>query len=548
MRKQLRRVRVGGRLALAFGLMTALLLIVTVVGSAAVRSLDAAQSEARLDSAERRDAQRIRFAISDAHSAQIEAILEVTRGNVSALEASSPERVEFDSAVQRARTYIAGIDTEGFPADLRDKVASLSSAFDDFLAADAALLSEQRAAVAAGSVAPRSQYEDEAQQSGLAVERLANEVVAEFDRQVDASETAGNEVTLRANIVMITVGAIAIALSIMLAIVITRSVTVPLQGTISVLRAMATGDLTRRVRDTNTDEVGQLAQALDETSDNLNRLLQKVVESSSTLGAAAEELTATSHEMAAAAEETAASAGSVSTAAEQVSQSLQSVSAGTEELDVSIREVAAATASGARVVAQAVKVADDARITVTKLGESSAEISEVAQVITDIAQQTRMLALNATIEAARAGEAGKGFAVVAAEVKELARMTAQSSEDIGRRIGAIQNDSIQAVSAIAEIADAVTQVYDLQTATAASVEQQSATTRDIAMALSQAATGSSEIARNITEVAVTAQGATQGALETQSAAGSLARLSTDLQAAVNPFLLEDSRRDPGPPE
>ncbi len=548
MRGQLRRVRIGGRLALAFGLMTVLLLVVTVVGSVAVRSLDVAQTEARLDGAESRDAQRIRFAISEAHNAQIEATLEAARGNASALEASSPQRVDFASAVQMARTNIDGIALEELPADLRDEVVALSSAFDDFLAADAALLSEQLAAFAAGGDSSRSQYEDDVAQSTLAVATLANTLVAEFDRQVDVTETAGNEVALRSNIVMITVGAIAIALSIMLAIVITRSVTVPLQGTVSVLRAMATGDLTRRTWDTNSDEVGQLGQALDETSDNLNRLLQKVVESSSTLGAAAEELTATSQEMAAAAEETAASAGSVSTAAEQVSQSLQSVAAGTEELDVSIREVAAATTSGAHIVAQAVTVAGGARTTVAQLGESSAEVSEVAQVITDIAQQTRMLALNATIEAARAGEAGKGFAVVAAEVKELARMTSQSSEDIGRRIDAIQNDSAQAVSAIEEISSIVTQVDNLQTSTAASVEQQAVTTRDISRALAEAATGSSEIARNITGVAVTAQGATQGASETQSAANSLARLSTELQAVVGQFRLEDLRGDPAPLE
>ncbi len=548
MRKQLRRLRVGGRLALAFGLMTVLLLAVTVVGSVAVRSLDAAQSEIRLYGVERRDAQRIRFYISEAHGAQQEAILAATRGDSSALDDSAPHRVEFAAAVEQVRGYIDGVDEEALSADVRDDVGALSSAFDDFLAADAAVVSEQQAAFAAGEDASRSVYESQAAESTLAVETLANSLVADFERQADASETAGNEVALRANIVMITVGAIAIAFSIMLAVAITRSITVPLQSTVSVLRGMATGNLTQRTRDTSRDEVGQLGQALDETSDNLNLLLQKIVESSFTLGAAAEELTATSQEMAAAAEETAASAGSVSTAAEQVSQSLQSVSAGTEELDVSIREVAAATASGSSVVAKAVTVAGGARTTVAKLGESSAEISEVAQVITDIAQQTRMLALNATIEAARAGEAGKGFAVVAAEVKELARMTSQSSEDIGRRIGAIQNDSAQAVSAIEEISSIVMQVDNLQTSTAASVEQQAVTTRDISRALAEAATGSSEIARNITGVAVTAQGATQGASETESAAGSLARLSAELQALVGQFRLGDSRGDAAPRE
>ena len=86
-----------------------------------------------------------------------------------------------------------------------------------------------------------------------------------------------------------------------------------------------------------------------------------------------------------------------------------------------------------------------------KLGESSAEIGNVVKVITSIAEQTNLLALNATIEAARAGEAGKGFAVVANEVKELAQETAKATEDIARRVLAIQGDTTAAVAAIEEI-------------------------------------------------------------------------------------------------
>ena len=182
--------------------------------------------------------------------------------------------------------------------------------------------------------------------------------------------------------------------------------------------------------------------------------------------------------------------------------------------------------------AQAVKVAAETNNTVGKLGESSVEIGKVIKAITSIAQQTNLLALNATIEAAR-GEAGKGFAVVANEVKELTKQTATATEDISQKIEAIQKDTKGAVTAIDQIGKIINQINDIQSTIASAVEEQTATTNEIARNAAEAAKGSNEISKNIANVSKAAKNTTQGANNTLSAATELAKLAANLKRVVD---------------
>src|SRR5206468_10528032 len=131
-----------------------------------------------------------------------------------------------------------------------------------------------------------------------------------------------------------------------------------------------------------------------------------------------------------------------------------------EQMTASIREIAQNAAAAAEVANTAVDEATRTTEVVDQLGNSSSQIGDVVRVITSIAGQTNLLALNATIEAARAGDAGRGFAIVANEVKELAQETAKATEDIARRVQAIQHDTGAAVTAIEEISQIVGQISD----------------------------------------------------------------------------------------
>jgi methyl-accepting chemotaxis protein len=223
-----------------------------------------------------------------------------------------------------------------------------------------------------------------------------------------------------------------------------------------------------------------------------------------------------------------------------VNQHLQTVSSGAEEMGISIKDIAKNATDAARVAASAVTVAEATTATVSKLGDSSTEIGNVIKVITSIAQQTNLLALNATIEAARAGEAGKGFAVVANGVKELAKQTARATEDISRKVEAIQTDSKAAVDAIASISKVIHQISAISGTIAAAVEEQDATTNEMSRNVSEAAHGSQKITGNIAGVAEAAQGTSRGAVDIQKESQQLVETSSQRHRLVGQFKINDS--------
>jgi methyl-accepting chemotaxis protein len=334
---------------------------------------------------------------------------------------------------------------------------------------------------------------------------------------------------------MVLICAAAAALAMVIAWRLTRGITRPLAAAEVAFAAVAQGDLTQRLEVRSKDEVGRMAESMNTALGSMSQVMSTFHTAIEALTTASTRVGQLSQQISTGAEESSAQAAVVAAAAGEVSHNVQTVAAGSEQMGASIREIAHNATEAASVAQRAVAAVGTTTETVSRLGESSRTIGDVVKVISSIAEQTNLLALNATIEAARAGDAGKGFAVVANEVKELSQETARATEDIARRVEAIQADTNGAVSAIAEVAEVIAQINDYQTTIASSVEEQTATTTEMNRSVAEAAAGSGQIAQNIDTVAAVAKATTQHVGASQEAADELATVSARLQELVGGF-------------
>ncbi|WP_432495276.1 methyl-accepting chemotaxis protein [Kineococcus auxinigenes] len=305
-----------------------------------------------------------------------------------------------------------------------------------------------------------------------------------------------------------------------------------------VLRRVAARDLSvGATADERTDEIGEMGRALDDAVAGMREAVTAMSRGAGRLSGTAASLQGASAQLADAAESTATDITQVAGDAGGVSEGVRDVAEAVEQLRAAADEVSSTTSGVTVVAGEAVQLAQAATGTVERLGGSSQQIADVLRTITAIAGQTNLLALNATIEAARAGEAGSGFAVVAEEVKELARQTAQATEEIAPTLTAVQAEAAAVRADIDSISRTIAHIDAQQATIASAVAQQLATTTSIGATLHSAAASSGGIAGALSVAAGSVAGTTAQVGSVREAVSELGQVAEDLEAVTRRFTL-----------
>ncbi len=537
----LRNMKIGIRAASVFTLLGVLVLVMGLISLYETRRMDSATDEIRVT-----------------WMPAIIALNEVSTNLGRARAMTLRSVIEEDPAVRQTTLGRIGEINTSLEAGIKTYESTIiekddRALFDNFVSLTQryhGLQKSIRDAAANGDIAearrlvngPLAEYADSMMKAlGTLIQYNSDGADKASQRSSDAYEEAFTLIVLSLVVIILALVAIAVLL--------TRSIVVPLAAAVSVAERVATGDLTQEIRIVGRDEPALLLRALSRMQESLRDTIRKIAASSDQLASASEELhTVTEdtsrglHQQSAEIDQAATAVNQMTAAVEEVANNAVSTADASRGADQTTRDGRDQVNQALSSIQQLVEDVTGTSSEIEQLATSANEISRVLDVIGSIAGQTNLLALNAAIEAARAGEAGRGFAVVADEVRALAHRTQQSTAEIEQMIGGIQTGTERAVgsmhssqgraSGTLEIAEAAGQALELIAEAIAAINQRNLV---IASASEEQAQVAREVDRNLVNIRDLAMQTSAGANQTSAAAQDLSRLAVELNGMVAQF-------------
>jgi len=553
-------MRIGKRLAVGFGLLTVLTVVTSLIGFWGMYSSNSAAAGLRDHMARTAEVKSMRHDVYEIN------LVLYRLATTSDREAEENDVNELRSLRNSYRDKLAKLQASSTSDSGRAMIQKISDAFASSRETNDRVIELATSSKAGDDEAAIKLFVSKGAPRMLAIGAAVDDYAAHREQQErDAAASAEkSQATSQLLVLLACLGAVAI--SVLFAVSITRSVGRPLATAKDALGRISGGDVSHDVPPemvARKDEIGDMSRAMQEMTVSLRSLLKDVSSGVQTVAASATELSAASSQtttnvkdmsdrssaVAAAAEESCANTSSVATSMEQASTNLTSVAGATEEMSATVADIAANSEKARAISQNAMAQAQTITDAMQQLGVAAQEIGKVTETITDISAQTNLLALNATIEAARAGTAGKGFAVVANEIKELAKQTSEATDDIKAKISGVQTSTTDAIGNINQITGVIREIGNIVSSIAAAIEEQSAVTRDVAGNIAQAsnlvrdvnervaqtATVAQSIASDISGISGASRSIREGGEHVQISAMELSKLAEGLRTTVGQF-------------